>query len=409
MRSCIQRFKDRFYREYLWYTALETDLLFFVVCDVLFLTQVKGMSKESFSLLTFLSLAFSLVIQYPLLRFINRVGNKTAVRTGSVVFALSAICITFAPGFITVLIGGFLKCIGHTLNAMGTAILKNRLTTERQEDRFVSYQSDANAATSLIMMLTSLLCLPLFTLNEYLPMVACIVLSLVGIVFAFLISRDDDSAQEINLAPNLRQSAKRQKNVWNSLNILLFASFAIFCALTGTGLSYAKLNFQQYLINQDPEYIMMLLSVITTVVYLIRIVSNMAMRKAYGKVKNRVAIFVSILLAAGLVMQTLPWFSFTGDMIAFLCIGYLLMAFVRDPYITLIRHISLEDDDKARQQTMLITLNGTQKAGSLILSAVATLMLNHWDVLSVMILMTALAVVTIVLCVLMVRKYQQTP
>ena len=108
-------------------------------------------------------------------------------------------------------------------------------------------------------------------------------------------------------------------------------------------------------------------------------------------------------------MQTLPWFSSTGDMTAFLCIGYLLMAFVRDPYITLIRHICLEDDDKARQQTMLITLNGAQKAGSLILSAVVTLILNHWDVPSVMILMTALAMVTIALCVLMVGKYQQTP
>ena len=118
MLELKERFKDSFYRNYLWYTALETELLFFVVCDAMFLTQAKQLTVEQVSQITFLSLAFSLLIQYPLFRFVNRCGNGISVRVGSLSFLLSSVCITFATGYYMVLVGGFLKCIGHTLNFM---------------------------------------------------------------------------------------------------------------------------------------------------------------------------------------------------------------------------------------------------------------------------------------------------
>ena len=127
MKDFIEKCKDRFYSEYLLYTALESELLFFVVCDAIFLTQVKKLTLEQISEITFLSLIFSLLVQYPLLKFVHRAGNSISLRLGSIVFLLSAICITFAPNYVTVLAGGFLKCIGNTLGAVGPAIMKKHL------------------------------------------------------------------------------------------------------------------------------------------------------------------------------------------------------------------------------------------------------------------------------------------
>ena len=59
MSSFKERYQDRFYRVYLMYTALETDLLFFAVVDVMFLTSVKGLSTQQVSQLTFLSVFLS--------------------------------------------------------------------------------------------------------------------------------------------------------------------------------------------------------------------------------------------------------------------------------------------------------------------------------------------------------------
>ena len=78
MSSIKERYSSRFYRTYLLYTALETDLLFFAVCDATFLTQVKHLSAEQVSLVTFLSILLSLIVQYPLLKLINRIGNPAA-------------------------------------------------------------------------------------------------------------------------------------------------------------------------------------------------------------------------------------------------------------------------------------------------------------------------------------------
>ena len=157
LNNFMQKYKDKFYRNYLWYTALETELLFFIVCDVMFLTKVKNILPDKISLLVFLSLVFSLIIQYPLLKWINKMGNRFAVRIGSIIFMLSAIFITFSPNFLGVLFGGFLKCVGHTLNSIGTAILKNKLSKDNLEEQYVSYQSDANSFTSFVTMCTSLI------------------------------------------------------------------------------------------------------------------------------------------------------------------------------------------------------------------------------------------------------------
>ena len=226
MLELKERFKDSFYRNYLLYTALETELLFFVVCDAMFLTQAKQLTVEQVSQITFLSLAFSLLIQYPLFRFVNRCGNGISVRIGSLSFLLSSVCITFATGYYMVLVGGFLKCIGHTLNFMGTAIMKNHLAHNYCENRFVSWQSDANSAASVVMMITSFLCGFLFRINAYYPMVACIIMCLAGVIVSLRISQEEQPFDKIIPATDRSKYADSQKQVRRSSDILLFISFA---------------------------------------------------------------------------------------------------------------------------------------------------------------------------------------
>lgn len=382
---------------YLGYTALETDLLFYMVCDTLFLTQAKGISAADVSLLTFLALLFSLMIQYPLLRWINRAGNKRAVRAGSIAFLLSAVCITFAPNFAVILLGGFLKCIAHTLTAMGPAVLKNRLTEDNRQNQYVACQSDANSAASLCMLVTALLCGPLFQKNPYYPMYACMILAALGIWAAFSFSAGDDSRNEIKIMGCKKASLGSQGGFGASAALLL-CSFAVFTALTGVGLSYAKLNIQWVLANCGMDDAVMLISMATTLIYLLRVLSNLLTRSIYARMGNRLAAAASFMLLAGLLLQAAAGgFDGAGTVIA-LSVGYLLLAFVRDPYITLIQNISLEGTDLLRQQELLIKLNAAKKLGALGLSAAATLLLHEYNVSVVMLLMILAAVVNAACC-----------
>ena len=397
-----KRYSSRFYRQYLWYSALETDLLFFVVIDAMFLTTVKEMSMEQVSMLTFLSLVFSLAIQYPLLKGIHLIGNRAAVRLGSIVLVASAACITFAPNFAVMLIGGFLKCIAHTLGAMGTAVLKNRLVMDGIDDRYVFYQSDANSVTSLAMMITSLLCGFLFRINGYVPMLACIALSLAGVYVSFAMTREKHAAGEIMTISETRTGLKEQKKLSRNTTLLILPAFAVCTALTGTGLTYLRLNFQELLVESGAETTVFLLSIISTIIYLVRILSNMMLRISSVRFRSNALLPMSLLLFLGLFLQLLPWTPYIGSLtalvIGLLSAGYLMTAFVRDPFITLIQDITLKKENQGRQQTILISLNSAKKAGSLVLAAVSTLLLNECSIVAVTLLMTVVAVVNIFLC-----------
>ena len=408
MGAFRRRYRERFYRGFLAYNALEDDLLFYVVCDTLFLTQVKGLSMEQVSLLIFLSIALSLLAQYPLLKWANKVGNRVAVRAGAAAFAVSALLITFSSAFPLLLLGGFVKCIGHTLNSLGTAVLKNHLVREGKGDLYVVYASDANSAASLLTLVTSLSCGALYAISPYVPMAACIAFSFVGVGSAFWITRGEEVADAVGpldgdpaaKRPVLARAANR-----NLSSFLLMASFALFTALSGIGQSYERLNFQAVLADMDPAQVAMILSVIASAIHVARIVANTVLGAIYAKVGDVLVAIASGLLVAGVLLQFLPWATGPASAVVLLCAGYLVVCFLYDPYCTLIQNGYLKRGGTKEHQSALIMLNAAKKVGALALSAVATVLMDAGGEFAVMGLLLCCAILCMAMtCALFARQ-----
>jgi len=122
------------------------------------------------------------------------------------------------------------------------------------------------------------------------------------------------------------------------------------------------------------------------------------MKKIYEKIKNRSAFIFSKLLLIGLLLQILPWIHNIQNCKTICCIllcsGYLLISFVRDPFITLVQNICLKNsNNKIEQQNALVILNASKKIGALLLSAICILLLNSSNVVNVIILMTMAAII----------------
>ena len=77
--------------------------------------------------------------------------------------------------------------------------------------------------------------------------------------------------------------------------------------------------------------------------------------------------------------------------------GYFMIAFARDPFITLVQNISLKVDEVEAQQGSLVALNTAKKAGALFLSAVGSL-LTKWGIVYVMLLMLCISLANIFVC-----------
>ena len=408
MGAFRRRYRERFYRGFLAYNALEDDLLFYVVCDTLFLTQVKGLSMEQVSLLIFLSIALSLLAQYPLLKWANKVGNRVAVRAGAAAFAVSALLITFSSAFPLLLLGGFVKCIGHTLNSLGTAVLKNHLVREGKGDLYVVYASDANSAASLLTLVTSLSCGALYAIDPYVPMAACIAFSFVGVGSAFWITRGEEAAGAVGPLdgdPAAKRPALARASSRNLSSFLLMASFALFTALSGIGQSYERLNFQAVLADMDPAQVAMILSVIASAIHVARIVANTVLGAIYAKVGDVLVAIASGLLVAGVLLQFLPWVTGPASAVVLLCAGYLVVCFLYDPYCTLIQNGYLKRGGTKEHQSALIMLNAAKKVGALALSAVATVLMDAGGEFAVMGLLLCCAILCMAMtCALFARQ-----
>lgn len=408
MGAFRRRYRERFYRGFLAYNALEDDLLFYVVCDTLFLTQVKGLSMEQVSLLIFLSIALSLLAQYPLLKWANKVGNRVAVRAGAAAFAVSALLITFSSAFPLLLLGGFVKCIGHTLNSLGTAVLKNHLVREGKGDLYVVYASDANSAASLLTLVTSLSCGALYAIDPYVPMAACIAFSFVGVGSAFWITRGEEAAGAVGPLdgdPAAKRPALVRASSRNLSSFLLMASFALFTALSGIGQSYERLNFQAVLADMDPAQVAMILSVIASAIHVARIVANTVLGAIYAKVGDVLVAIASGLLVAGVLLQFLPWATGPASAVVLLCAGYLVVCFLYDPYCTLIQNGYLKRGGAKEHQSALIMLNAAKKVGALALSAAATVLMDAGGEFAVMGLLLCCAILCMAMtCALFARQ-----
>ena len=128
------------------------------------------------------------------------------------------------------------------------------------------------------------------------------------------------------------------------------------------------------------------------------------LKEVYFRIKNKAMVIASAMLGCGLMLQLLPWIVDTESIVPFLCVGYLMTAFARDPYVTIVQNMSLDSSEARRQQNILVALNGAKKIGALVLSAVATLFVEHGSIAAVMMLMTAVAGVDILLSLIIWRR-----
>ena len=184
-----------------------------------------------------------------------------------------------------------------------------------------------------------------------------------------------------------------------SLGLPLLVSFGLLTAMTGIGLSYARINFQEALtLKIDLTQTLKLLGVVSFLVYLFRFLSNVLMSKFFSRLGRRLYLALQLVLAVSLAFQILPWVCRpTAPTLFLLSLGYLGMSFVRDPYVTAVQNESLLVEDPIKRQSNMVTLNFVKKVGALFLSTVFTLMLKGTSISSVMVAMCTLAAVSLFL------------
>ena len=76
----MDRKLNRFVKIYPWFYGLTADLLFYIAVDTLFLSADKGLTAAQIVSLTTVSNVACIILQFPLLAVIRRIGNSASAR-----------------------------------------------------------------------------------------------------------------------------------------------------------------------------------------------------------------------------------------------------------------------------------------------------------------------------------------
>ena len=212
----------RFKNIYPWFAALSGDLLFYVIIGDLFLSVVKGFSASQIVSLTSISLIVSLILQFPLLALIKKIGNTASLRVGSILLFISSLLLTFGGYFVAVL-GKITYEVSFTLLSMCNVTLKNNSNLAGAGEDYIRINTNANTIYAAFTLVISLCASFIFNFNHYLAMLCSSFICIVSIVLAFFIKDYSKQDNIVTHKPNTRNKLKLSKIL--VLTIIVFMLF----------------------------------------------------------------------------------------------------------------------------------------------------------------------------------------
>lgn len=281
-----------------WYSALSSDLLFWIAIDTLFLTVVKGLNAAQIVSLVPISMAICIVLQVPILKIIKIIGNTNSVRLGSFLLLMSSILLTFGNNYVVIVAGKTFFEIATVFMNIANVILKNNLGIQGKSDDYIRIRTKSNTVYAVITMIISFVASSMFNINNYLPMMFCILFCLIS----FILSFDIIDFSKYNKIKEVKVSKEKRKVKYCKVVVVLIVSYGLFFAIVNSGQENGKLLIQQELLkNFNVENTALILGAIICISRIVRVFGNVMFNKIYKKLKDKIGIILPVLLSISLL------------------------------------------------------------------------------------------------------------
>ena len=387
----------RFNKLFPWFAGLSGDLLFWVAIDTLFLTVVKNFNTSQIVSLTSISLITCILLQIPLLNIIKKIGNTKSVRLGSLLLLISSILLTLGTDYIIVVIGKILYEVAFTFQNMINVVLKNNLELQNRENEYIKFRTNANTIYAIATMIISFVASFMFNINNYLPMIGCIMFCFVCFVLSFnMIDYSNNNCIKSKIYKENKDKLKKIN--YSKIVLFIIISYGLFYPIVNSGQSNGKLFIQQELLkNFNVEKTALIIGLILCISRIVRVISNILFNKIYIKYKNKVGVILSFILSLSLCLMLggyLISFSIILKILV-MSLGYIIILFIRDPFKVYMQDLALKKAEKEQQQSLLTTLELSRKIIRAIISLSFTVILVNNPMIIVITILIILSIVEI--------------
>ncbi len=377
-----------------WYYAFDADLLFYIAIDTLFLGIAKNLTASQIVSISTIGTFSCILLQFPILWIIKRIGNTASVRVGATFLLLSALSLTFGPNYYVIALGWIFHEIAIVFRSASEVALENCLDEEGQRDQFVKVRTKGNTIYAIITMIISFVASFMFNLNNYFPMICCIIGTMIGFVLSFFIV-DYTKYNKITI----QKEKKKIKINFGGFIILAIFVYGLFYPIVTEGQATGKLFIQSELLetlNEDNTAIVV--GIVVALSRIVRVISNLFFVKVYKYFRDKIGVLLTIFLGMAIALQLFG--SFIPPLwlrITVMAIGYLIVLFIRDPFRIYVQDVIFDLTEKEAHQTLITLMQFSVKVGTTALTFISAMILLEMPMWVAFTFTFVLAIIEIVL------------
>lgn len=192
------------------YQMIGLDFIFYYGIEVLFLSQVKGISDANIVLSSSIYAIFNIMMQMPAMVIVNKIGKRNSILLGNILRIVSVILVMCSLNFGMVILARFIKAIAYSLTNICLSPFLNVSIpkTNKKGEIFSHIDGKGYSKYCYIAAISKVLSGYLYTINPYIPMTLCTI----ALIFATIISYNfidveeytGERAEKITLKENLQ-------------------------------------------------------------------------------------------------------------------------------------------------------------------------------------------------------------
>lgn len=323
------------------YKSLSWDLLFYYAISFLFLTQTKGFSaSEAICIDAFYTL-FKLILLIPCNLITNKIGERRSMILGNFLIVIYMAIFILANSMSTFIFANIFSAIGYALKGITESnfLYSSISKTENRNSKYSKIDGKASSYYFYIDAITSLSTGFLFVINEYLPMIFCLLINIISTVLACKFKETTPyniTKSKVSVRTELLDIKQGFRFIFKSnrlRHLILF--YAVFYAILGE-LSNLRSSILTD-INLPSQYFGILFAVL-------QVASGIASANSlwfHKKYRNRTLQNFAILLC--FAMLVIGFSGLSIDIIGFMpcaiimCIMFIIQSIVKGPFHTLIK------------------------------------------------------------------------
>lgn len=364
--------------------GFSSDLVFWIAINTLFLTTVKHLNASQINTINFVGTLVAIVIQLFSIKFIRKIGNLNSIKLGTIMLFLAVLIFTVGTKYYMFFIAQILYSCGLIFKQMDNVVLIKNLKYLNKSEEYIKYQSKGSIIYSLTTLIISIFSGLLFNINNYIPMIFCLIICFINIIVSNFFYEAKIEGQYTNEKSSFR---------FSKLLFLIIALYGLFYASVSVGQTNSKL-FMQYDMSNflSVDKIAIYLSIFISLSRVVRTVSDMLFLKVYNKMKNNIIILLEVALLTTFILMLVGHFIGNGMLgIIIMSFGFFTFLAIRDPFDNYMRKICFDNCEVQNHDRAIVYLSLSRKIGEVLFSGIIAMILTRFNYVYVMIFMLMIA------------------